>query len=133
MQQTFTPPKKRLELEELLESLRILIKNNIVKYSEIESYIYNKQIYLDQAETPLSQIWLSNLKKNVHSTKFDDLKFYLVYDYRRLDDKTLGQIIAFYLFYLTVKKVYPEFIAFLRDIDEPRLLTLLQEKLLNIT
>jgi hypothetical protein len=133
MPQTFTPPKKRLELEELLESLRVLIKNNIVKYSEIESYICSKQIYLDQAETPLSQIWLSSLKKKVHTTRFDDLKLYLVYDYKRLDDKTLGQTIAFYLFYLTVKKVYPEFIAFLRDIDEPRLLTLLQEKLLNVT
>jgi hypothetical protein len=133
MPDSFTPPKRRLELEELLESLKILIKNNIVTYSEIESYISSKQIYLDQGLTTLSEIWLAGLKQKVHGTRIEDLKFFLLYDYKHLTDKTLGQTIAFYLFYLTVKRVHPEFIAFLHQIDEPKLLTLLQDKLIDVT
>lgn len=133
MSESFTPPKQRLELEELLESLRVLIKNNIVGYIEIESYISSKHIYLDQSNTALSEIWLTSLKQKVHCTRIEDLKFYLVYDYNHLADKSLGETIAYYLFYLTAKRVHPEFIAFLHEINENRILTLVQDKLIDLT
>ena len=129
----FTPPKRKLTIAELISSLQTLVSKGVVEISEVQTYMSNNNLCLDSGLTPLSELWLKDLKKKVFHIPAKDLKFTLQYEYTKLNHMPIGTVICYYLFYLTVWEVHPEFMSFVSaELSEKSILTCLQDKLIEL-
>ena len=129
----FTPPKRKLTIAELISSLQTLVSKGVVEISEVQTYMSNNRLDLDNGLAPLSEIWLKDLKKKMFMIQAKDLKFTLQYEYTKLNHMPIGTVICYYLFYLTVWEVHPEFMSFVStEMSEKAILVYLQDKLLDL-